>query len=99
MLFAPELRDCCIDLISACLVSAYDVSGFNSLNKCERGIQKEIYQQYICLSVCVCFCVCNVVLEDRRCLSAIKAKFYYTILFAYRSEAGRRPIADLLARC
>jgi len=29
----------------------------------------------------------------------VKAKFRYAILVADRSEAGRRPVADLLARC
>jgi len=29
---------------------------------------------------------------------AVKAKFHYAILVADRSEAGRRPVADLLAR-
>ena len=28
-----------------------------------------------------------------------EAKFHYAILVADRSEAGRRPVADLLARC
>jgi len=28
----------------------------------------------------------------------LKAKFHYAILVADRSEAGRRPVADLLAR-
>jgi len=29
----------------------------------------------------------------------VKAKFHYAILVEDRSEAGRRPVADLLARC
>ena len=29
----------------------------------------------------------------------VKAKFHYAILVADRSEAGRRPVTDLLARC
>jgi len=31
-------------------------------------------------------------------LCLIKAKFHYAILVADRSEAGRRPVADLLPR-
>jgi len=34
---------------------------------------------------------------DNFCLS-VKAKFHYDILVADSSEAGRRPVADLLAR-
>jgi len=38
----------------------------------------------------------------RTCLSLVadrlEAKFHYAILVADRSEAGRRPVADLLAR-
>jgi len=32
-------------------------------------------------------------------INPVKAKFSYAILVADRSEAGRRPVADLLARC
>jgi len=32
-------------------------------------------------------------------LGSLKAKFRYTILVADRSEAGRRLVVDLLARC
>ena len=31
--------------------------------------------------------------------ATLKAKFHHVILIADRSEAGYRPIADLLARC
>ena len=39
---------------------------------------------------------CQRVLVLALCL--VKAKFHYAILVADRSEAGRRPVADMLAR-
>ena len=36
--------------------------------------------------------------EQRRGIGLVKAKFHYAILVADRSEAGCRPVADLLAR-
>jgi len=32
-------------------------------------------------------------------LCTLKAKFNHAILVAERSKAGRRPVADMLARC
>jgi len=40
----------------------------------------------------------NVSRYDSVLVNRLKAKFHYAILVADRSEAGRRPVADLLAR-
>jgi len=38
-------------------------------------------------------------LAVRKFFDLLGIKFHYAILVADRSEAGRRPVADLLARC